>query len=51
MTINNEVEEYIVIDKDRNITVPKSLQRVAVQFDHNAETLTFNCPRYWDNND
>lgn len=51
MTINNEVEEYIVIDKDRNITVPKSLQRVAVQFDHNAETLTFNCPRYWDGND
>lgn len=41
-------EEHIVIDFDRFITVPESLQRIAVQFDHNVETVTFDCPRYWD---
>ncbi len=51
MTINNEVEEHIIIDKERYISVPKSLKRIAVQFDHNAETVTFDCPRYWDGND
>ena len=45
------VEEHIVIGKDRHITVPKSLKRIAVQFDHNIETVTFDCPRYWDDHD
>lgn len=44
-------EEHIVIGTDRFITVPKELQRIAVQHDHNVETVTFDCPRYWDDND
>lgn len=41
----------IVIGKDRFITVPESLKRIAVQYDHNVETVTFDCPRYWDEHD
>lgn len=41
-------EEHIVIGADRKITVPSSLKRLAVQFDHNVETVTFDAPRYWD---
>lgn len=41
-------EEHIVIGKDKIITVPDSLKRIAVQYDHNIETVTFDCPRYWD---
>lgn len=44
-------EEHIVIGADRFITVPKPLQRIAVQFDHDVETVTFDCPRYWDDLD
>ena len=46
--INSETEEHIVIGSDRHITVPKSLRRIAVQYDHDVETVTFDCPRYWD---
>ncbi len=46
-----ETEEHIVINADRTITVPESLRRIAVQFDHNVETVTFDGPRYWDNHD
>lgn len=45
------VEPHIVIDSDRMITVPKELRRIAVQWDHNVETITFDCPRYWDEHD
>lgn len=41
-------EDHIVIGSDKFITVPESLKRIAVQFEHNAETVTFDCPRYWD---
>ena len=50
-TADAGIEEHIIIDKDRVINVPKPLQRIAVQFDHNIETVTFDCPRYWDDND
>lgn len=43
-----ETEPHIVIGNDRVISVPKELQRIAVQFDHDVETVTFDCPRYWD---
>lgn len=46
-----ETEPHIVIDSDRNITVPDELKRIAVRFDHNVETVTFDCPRYWDGHD
>lgn len=44
-------ERLIIIGSDRNITVPDCLKRIAVQFDHNIETVTFECPRYWDGRD
>lgn len=44
-------EPHIIIGADRFITVPDELKRIAVQFDHNVETVTFDCPRYWDEHD
>lgn len=44
-------EEHIVIGEDRIIKVPDTLKRIAVQFDHDVETVTFDCPRYWDEHD
>lgn len=44
-------EGHIVVGEDRFITVPETLKRLAVQFDHNIETVTFDCPRYWDDHD
>lgn len=41
-------EPHIIIGDDRFIVVPDSLKRIAVQFDHDVETVTFDCPRYWD---
>ena len=44
-------EPHLVIGPDRVITVPTELKRLAVQSDHNVETVTFDCPRYWDEHD
>lgn len=44
-------EPHIIIGADRYITVPDELKRLAVQYDHNIETVTFDCPRYWDEHD
>ena len=44
-------EPHIVIGPDRVINVPNELKRLAVQFDHDVETVTFDCPRYWDEHD
>lgn len=46
--VNPETEPHIVIGKDRVISVPEELRRIAVQYDHDVETVTFDCPRYWD---
>lgn len=46
-----ETESHIVIGADRFIIVPDELKRIAVQHDHNIETVTFDCPRYWDDHD
>lgn len=48
---NSDNEGHIVIGIDRNISVPKPLRRIAVQYDNNVETVTFDCPRYWDDTD
>lgn len=45
---NPETEPHIVVSEDRIVSVPKELQRIAVQYDHDVETVTFDCPRYWD---
>jgi hypothetical protein len=50
-TATPETEPHIVIGNDRKITVPDELKRIGVQFDHNIETVTFDCPRYWDSHD
>lgn len=44
-------ESHIIIGSDRVITVPSSLQRIGVEHDHDIETVTFECPRYWDEHD
>lgn len=48
---NHEIEPHIVIDKDRNIFVPDVLKRIGVENDHDVETVTFDCPRFWDEHD
>ena len=50
MVVSND-DAHIVINADRTITVPDILKPIAVQFDHNIETVIFDCPRYWDNHD
>lgn len=47
-TADPATEGHIVVDSNRNVTVPEELRRIAVQFDNNMETVTFDCPRYWD---
>lgn len=47
-SVNPETEPHIVIGEDRVISVPEELRRIAVQYDHDVETVTFDCPRYWD---
>lgn len=49
-TANTE-EEHIVVGKDRFIRIPDSLKRLGVQHDKDIETVTFDCPRYWDKHD
>lgn len=44
-------EPHIVIGDDRYVSVPDELKRIAVQYDHDIETVTFDCPRYWDEHD
>ena len=41
-------EPHFIIGNDRFISVPNELKRIAVQYDHDVETVTFDCPRYWD---
>ena len=50
-TSDPETEPHIIIDSNRNIIVPEELREIAVQYDHNVETVTFDCPRYWDGHD
>ena len=50
-SVDPSIEEHIIINDNRFISVPSSLKRIAVQFDHDIETVTFDCPRYWDDND
>lgn len=49
--VDSDGEPHIVIGDNRRITVPESLKRIAVQHDHDMETVTFDCPRFWDNHD
>lgn len=48
---DSDNELHVVIRPDRVIVVPEELKRIAVQYDHDVETVTFDCPRYWDEHD
>ena len=50
-TASPETEGHIIIGTDRQIVVPEELKMIAVQYDHNIETVTFDCIRYWDGRD
>jgi len=50
-TIDRATEPHIIVNPDRSITVPAELKTIAVQFDHNVETVVFDCPRFWDEHD
>ena len=50
--LNPNTEPVIEINSDlRKITIPKELYNIAVVGDHQAETIFFNCPRYFDGKD
>lgn len=49
--MNDDNEAHIIVQPNRKIKVPEALRHIAVQYDHNIETVTFDCPRYWDNVD
>lgn len=48
---NPDTEPHIIINDDRYIIVPDSLKRLGVKNDKNIETVTWDCPRYWDEHD
>ncbi len=50
-SIDPATEPHILIDEDKAVTVPDDLKHIAVQGEHNVETVTFDCPRYWDGHD
>lgn len=42
------MKEHVIINRDRSVTVQESLRKLGVQYDHNVTTITFDCPRYPD---
>lgn len=46
-----DMNNHIVIGSDRYWVVPEDVKKIAVENDHNIETITFDCPRYWDGRD
>ncbi len=50
--VNPDTEPIFKVDLNkRTITIPKELQIIAVEGDHNAETIYFETDRYFDNYD
>lgn len=47
----NFEEEHIVVNSNREITVPNNLKVIAVKGDKDVETVTIDCVRFWDGND
>lgn len=48
----NEIKEpHVVVSKSRKIIVPNELKAIAVTGDKDVETITFDCIRFWDDND
>lgn len=51
MAVDTDDGTNFVIGSDRFVTIPEALKKIGVQYDHNVETITFDCPRYWDGRD
>ncbi len=51
LSVDAANEPHIVVNADRTVSVPEELKCIAVEHDHNVETVTFDCPRYWDEHD
>lgn len=47
-TIGPSVEEHFVVGTDRFIYIPDDLRKIGVAGDKDINTVTFDCPRYWD---
>lgn len=45
------MQDYVVITENRDVIIPDSLKKINVQYDNNVKTITFICPRYWDQHD
>ena len=42
------MREHIIINKDRTVSVPTSVTKIGNRFEHNVNKVTFDCPRYAD---
>lgn len=42
------MKEHIIINNDRTIIVPASVYKIGNQYEHNVNKVTFDCPRYAD---
>lgn len=51
LTAEPETEPHIVITRDKTVIVPDELKSISTQYEKNIETVTFDCPRYWDKHD
>lgn len=49
--VEDSDEAHIVVGLDRKITVPAELKNIAVQYDTNVRTVTFDIPRHYDGRD
>lgn len=51
LSVDYSDEAYIFVNDDRSIVAPDELKHIAVEHDHNIETVIIDCPRYWDGHD
>ena len=42
------MREHVIINQDRTVIVPESEKKIGIQYDHNVNTISFDCPRYPD---
>lgn len=51
LSVDYSDEPYIFVNDDRTVVVPDELKHIAVEHDHNIETVIIDCLRYWDGHD
>lgn len=42
------MREHVIINQNRTVIVPESEKKIGIQYDHNVNTISFDCPRYPD---